>query len=287
MKKFIIIFFLIYSCVAIAQKDNSRRNGTVILTFDDACESHYNIVAPILKQYGFGATFFVCEFPDGNFGDTTKYLSWHQIKQLSEMGFEIGNHTWHHTNINSISVDSLSHELSYIENKCKSLGIPKPVNFAYPAYVIDSAKLPVLYSHGYLTARIGGDRAYNPSNDNPMFVPSFTIKDNNSNYFYHAIAEAAANKITILTIHGVPDELHPWVNTPVDVFKRYMKYLYDHHYRVVAMRDVQKAYAFMPNESRDFFSAEIKLDTVSKTIINKLSMVILLSIWVINPESAI
>ena len=33
----------------------------VVLTFDDSSQSHYTVVRPILKQYGFGATFFITE----------------------------------------------------------------------------------------------------------------------------------------------------------------------------------------------------------------------------------
>ncbi len=36
---------------------------TVILTFDDAVSNHRAFVAPLLKELGFNATFFVCEFP--------------------------------------------------------------------------------------------------------------------------------------------------------------------------------------------------------------------------------
>ena len=37
---------------------------TVILTFDDAVISQYENVAPLLKERGFGATFFICRFND-------------------------------------------------------------------------------------------------------------------------------------------------------------------------------------------------------------------------------
>jgi hypothetical protein len=36
-----------------------------VLTFDDAPASHATVAAPLLKQYGFGATLFVC---NTNFG---------------------------------------------------------------------------------------------------------------------------------------------------------------------------------------------------------------------------
>ena len=70
----------------------------VVLTFDDATASQYSNVAPMLKKYGFGATFFICEFPP-NFADTSKYMNWRQIKELDETGFEIANHTRHHEHI--------------------------------------------------------------------------------------------------------------------------------------------------------------------------------------------
>lgn len=47
----------------------------VVLTFDDGVVSHAAHVAPLLKQYGFGATFFVCEFPP-DFHDKSKYMTW-------------------------------------------------------------------------------------------------------------------------------------------------------------------------------------------------------------------
>src|SRR5258708_38925316 len=91
----------------------------VVLTFDDAVKSHYNFVAPLLKKYGFGATFFVCEFPP-NFSDTSKYMTWPQIQQLAKSGFDIGNHTHHHVHVNGLAKETLTEELTYIERKCDS-----------------------------------------------------------------------------------------------------------------------------------------------------------------------
>ncbi len=33
----------------------------VVLTFDDGCKSQATFVAPLLKSYGFGATFYITE----------------------------------------------------------------------------------------------------------------------------------------------------------------------------------------------------------------------------------
>ena len=39
---------------------------------------------------------------------------------------------------------------------------------------------------------------------------------------------------------NVPDEAHPWVNTPPERFREYMGYLNENKYRVVALRDVER-----------------------------------------------
>ena len=70
----------------------------VVLTFDDSVRSQFDIVRPILKQYGFGATFFITtgfEFES----DKQNYMTWEQIRQLHEDGFEIGNHTRDHVTL--------------------------------------------------------------------------------------------------------------------------------------------------------------------------------------------
>jgi hypothetical protein len=52
--------------------------------------------------------------------------------------------------------------------------------------------------------------------------------------------EARDGKIVVLTIHGVPDIEHSWVNTPPELFREYLQYLNDHHFKVIALRDLGK-----------------------------------------------
>ena len=42
----------------------------------------------------------------------------------------------------------------------------------------------------------------------------------------------------VLTIHGVPDIAHPWVDTPQALFEEYMLYLYENDFTVLSMRDM-------------------------------------------------
>jgi hypothetical protein len=131
-------------------------------------------------------------------------------------------------------------ELGYIEEKCDSLGIPRPVSFAYPAYVTTPRAPRWLRERGYRFARAGGDRAYDPLHDDPYLIPSFTTGAGNRDSIYAALEQARDGKIVVLTIHGVPDTAHPWVNTPLPLFEEYLRWLHDHHYRVIAMRDLAR-----------------------------------------------
>lgn len=70
---------------------------TVILPFDDAVISQYENVAPLLKELGFGATFFISCFKNEWREKNERYLmTGEQIRQLDSAGSEIANHTWNH-----------------------------------------------------------------------------------------------------------------------------------------------------------------------------------------------
>ena len=211
----------------------------VVLTFDDATASQYSVVAPLLKKFGFGATFFICEFPP-NFADTSKYMNWRQIKQLDLMGFVIANHTRDHKGPSKLTARQFREELEYIEHKCDSMKISRPVTFAYPGYDLNIQAIDILKAKGYLFARAGGARPYDPLTDHPMLVPSWAMNSEDKALIMESFGEAKEGKVVVLTIHGVPDIEHPWVNTPPELFNSYLQYLSDNHFKVIALKDLSK-----------------------------------------------
>ena len=77
----------------------------VVLTFDDSVKSHYTVARPVLKRYGFGATFFITE--GFHFAtDKASYMTWEEIRALHDDGFEIGNHTGDHMGVTARTVAS-------------------------------------------------------------------------------------------------------------------------------------------------------------------------------------
>ena len=71
---------------------------SVVITIDDGWKSLYTIAYPILKKYNFLATLFVyTDFIGGRKG-----LTWNQIKELSDNGFDIECHTKTHRYLTKI-----------------------------------------------------------------------------------------------------------------------------------------------------------------------------------------
>lgn len=240
MKKSIYLFIIISFSYPVSAQilEKPIPDKLVVLTFDDAPASQYSVVAPLLKEFGFGATFFVCEFLP-NYSDSTLYMNWRQIQELDKMGFEIANHTHTHANVSKLTQSEFNKQLTYIEAKCDSLGIAKPGNFAYPGYGLNAQALGFLEEKNYVFARAGGSRAYDPLNDHPYLVPSWATNEKNKEEILSSFEQARDGKIVILTIHGVPDIEHPWVNTPPELFEEYLQYLEDNDFTVISMRDLE------------------------------------------------
>ena len=228
-------------------------DNLVVLTFDDGNKSDFANVPKVLKKHGFGATFYVTEGL-GFLKNPQNYLSWEQIRQLHEMGYEIGNHTQHHRNVTRLKAEEFAASLAHIDKRCAENKITKPVTFCFPGFQDNHASVKVLEEHGFLFARRGvgpeykdpgkGARgpAYDPKVDDPLLVPTtgYDGPDWKMEDLKWAVDQAKDGKITVLCFHGIPAIEHPWVSTDLKDFEKYMQYLKDEGCTVIAMRDLAK-----------------------------------------------
>lgn len=229
----------------------------VVVTFDDGCASHATIAAPILKKHGFGGTFYVS---DAYLFRERKdwYMTWRQIRTMSEQGFEIGNHTRGHGMLSLTDVGGLQAYVWTLEDEMIANRIPRSTTFCWPFYIVNPKFYSLLGSWGYTFARGGYGRVYRPAVDNPFDVPSFAVGGVGMTMegFISAVQQATAGRVVVLTFHGVPDMEHPPVGTDPDLFEDMVEYLKENKYRVIAMRDlaeyvdVEKAAKLPPTQAK-------------------------------------
>ena len=110
--------------------DNWSENnyGDLAFSFDDGHLSDYEIIFPLLQKFNIYATFFIVPKFVGKEG----YMTWFQIKKMSDFGMEIASHSESHPYLTTLPKEELIKELrnskTIIENN-----IGKKVNsFSYP-----------------------------------------------------------------------------------------------------------------------------------------------------------
>jgi peptidoglycan/xylan/chitin deacetylase (PgdA/CDA1 family) len=231
----------------------------VVLTFDDAVKSHRTLVAPFLKDLGFRATFFVSHkwMPDAQ-----HFMTWQDIAEIHKMGFEIGNHTWTHDNFGSPrNAARLDGELALVENELAKVGVRKPVSFAWTGNFFGPEALGVVEKRGYRFARRGISPeqpygklnvgpAYDPSRYDRLLIPTTgdAYPDWTFDFFLKVMDAAKPGRVVVTQFHGVPDEAHPWVHTPPEMFRRYMNHLSREGFRTMALEDLADVARTVPSD---------------------------------------
>jgi peptidoglycan/xylan/chitin deacetylase (PgdA/CDA1 family) len=97
-----------------------RRNA-VVITFDDGAESDLTVAVPLLKEFGFSATFYLTSGVLGQKG----FLSGAQAQELAREGFEIGCHSRSHRNLNHLNESGLEEEIIRAKEELEGIvGMP-------------------------------------------------------------------------------------------------------------------------------------------------------------------
>jgi len=119
-----------YECINFGELCQRLRSGrkfrrrSAVVTFDDGYMDNYTAAAPELISAGIPATFFVATgfigtqraFPhDARQGDAepTRHpkLTWHELGEMQELGFEIGSHTVNHADLGQADESTARHEV--------------------------------------------------------------------------------------------------------------------------------------------------------------------------------
>ena len=114
--------------------------AAISYTFDDGLHSQLLYAAPMLDAEGFRGTFFVIpsRIPDTEAEREARHIvgwgsiSWEKLRELSAKGHEIGNHTWTHPNLGTLTAAQVREEIEHADRAItEKIGIA-PLTVCYP-----------------------------------------------------------------------------------------------------------------------------------------------------------
>jgi peptidoglycan/xylan/chitin deacetylase (PgdA/CDA1 family) len=122
----------------------------VIISFDDDWEGQYTYGLPLLRKYGFTATFYIWVVVVGR----KHHMTWNEVKELDAEGMQIGCHTLTHPFLQRIRGDeSLRKEIVLSKQRIEE-HIGRPVTtFAYPFGQYNERVVSFVKEAGFTSAR--------------------------------------------------------------------------------------------------------------------------------------
>lgn len=122
----------------------------VIISFDDDWEGQYTYALPLLKKYGFTATFYIWVVVVGR----KHHMTWDEVKELDAAGMQIGCHTLTHPFLQRIRSDETLRREIVVSKQRIEEHIGKPVtSFAYPFGQYNARVVSFVREAGFASAR--------------------------------------------------------------------------------------------------------------------------------------
>jgi peptidoglycan/xylan/chitin deacetylase (PgdA/CDA1 family) len=122
-------------------------SSTVAITFDDGSETDLLIAAPVLREFGFGATFYVTTGFLGRPG----YLTVAQLQGLASMGFQIGCHSMTHAYLSDLDDEGLRREIVDSKMQLEQIVGKRVEHFSCPGGRYNVRSVQIVKTAGYRT----------------------------------------------------------------------------------------------------------------------------------------
>jgi hypothetical protein len=150
------------------ERDEPLPEGAVWVTLDDGFEDNIRGALPILDRYRIPATFFIssASVSEPSADEPPLFMTWGQIKDLSDRGYGIGCHTASHRILSRLMPAEIASEVQTSKEAIeRRIGRPV-VSFAYPhgkgGDCAFRTSVPILKGSGIKIAvtTIGGRNAF-------------------------------------------------------------------------------------------------------------------------------
>jgi peptidoglycan/xylan/chitin deacetylase (PgdA/CDA1 family) len=133
----------------------------IVLTFDDGCETDLVAAAPLLRELSFHATFYITV----GFLGLPGYLSRAQLRELADLGFEIGSHSLTHPYLNDLDESALRREIEVSKSELEQITGRPVLHFSCPGGRCDQRAMHSAKAAGYVSLATSETKANRPGGD--------------------------------------------------------------------------------------------------------------------------
>ena len=174
---------------------------SVVITVDDDYANIVRVAAPILREFGYPATFFV--YTREVFEDPRQGMSWDDLNRLRSEGFDVQNHSYSHTRF---------HEPNFGES---------PVDYE------SRIRVEILDSRRALRERLTGADIY--AFAYPMGYYSNTVRDRLFQNGYRLLLTTDASPVDLTkpfdgTLHRYTIQKPGRIENPDEIFRLQLRY---------------------------------------------------------------
>lgn len=136
-----------YSGLSVSQALKYPAEPSVCITFDDGCETDFIAAAPVVRDLGFSATFYLT----AGFLGTPGYLAAEQVRELENAGFEVGCHSMTHPYLSDLGDAEMKREIMDAKLRIEQIVGHAIEHFSLPGGRYDSRTLEMARSAGFRT----------------------------------------------------------------------------------------------------------------------------------------
>lgn len=125
----------------------------ILITFDDGRKTDYTEAYSYMKSKGLKATCFV---PMANVGADGTYMTLADLNELYSVGWDIGNHSYNHTDLTTLSIVDAEAELQDEINALEGAGFKRASHMlAWPFSAVSADAITACNNVGILCGRTG------------------------------------------------------------------------------------------------------------------------------------
>jgi peptidoglycan/xylan/chitin deacetylase (PgdA/CDA1 family) len=231
-----VILGLALSKLCVADEFGSERK--VCLFFDDGWQNQYDVAFPILKTFGFKASFAVITDSIGlDRGTFAGRMNIYELKELQAYGMDIACHTKTHPHMMNLTSSQLHDEIVDAKDVLTQMEF-NVKTFVYPFGEWNLTIVDYVKDAGYVCAREAKPEVYrlnDPDPNSKYCICSWQITNQSLDDFKQILSHATEEEVVVLTYHFLTDEGSKETYISTQNFREQMTYLKENNFDVVLL----------------------------------------------------